>query len=45
VGRAKITTQQRTAANPFGFGVKPGDLSPRQLSILAALGISLRGKK
>lgn len=36
------TTQQRFGANPFGFGVKSGDLSARQFAILAALGISLR---
>jgi hypothetical protein len=34
------TTHQRRLANPFGFGKKFGDLSGRQLSILAALGIS-----
>lgn len=34
------TTKQRVRANPFGFGVLPGDLSTRQLSILAALGLS-----
>ena len=33
-------TKQRLPANPFGFGINPGDLSGRQLSILAALGIS-----
>lgn len=39
---AKIThvTQQRRLANPFGFGVESGGLSGRQVSILAALGIS-----
>lgn len=34
------TTKQRVQANPFGFGVLPGDLSDRQWSILAALGLS-----
>lgn len=34
------TTKQRQQANPFGFGVLPGDLSNRQLSILAALGLT-----
>lgn len=34
------TIKQRRLANPFGFGVLDGDLSLRQTSILAALGIS-----
>jgi hypothetical protein len=34
------TTKQRVRANPFGFGILPGALSARQLSILAALGLS-----
>jgi len=38
-----VETKKRVQANPFGFGVTWGGLSPRQLSILAALGIS-RGK-
>jgi len=33
-------TKKRTQANPFGFGVNWSGLSPRQLSIVAALGIS-----
>jgi hypothetical protein len=33
-------SHQRQLANPFGFGLKFGDLNDRQLSILAALGIS-----
>lgn len=39
---AKVTSviKQRRAANPFGFGIRPGDLSPRQLSIIAALGLT-----
>lgn len=38
----KVTsvTKQRRAATPFGFGVLPGDLTPRQLSIIAALGLT-----
>lgn len=38
------TTKKRLAANPFGFGVVWKDLSPFQLSILAALGIN-RGSR
>lgn len=40
--RGKITyvTKQRRRANPYGFGVSDNDLSLRQMSILAALGIS-----
>jgi hypothetical protein len=34
------TTKQRMAANPFGFGLTPGDLSNRQWSIIAALGMT-----
>lgn len=34
------TTMQRRPATPFGFGINPGDLSARQLSIIAALGLS-----
>lgn len=34
--------KQRKAANPFGFGLTDDDLSLRQLSILAALGINRR---
>lgn len=32
--------KQRRAANPFGFGVLTGSLTARQLSIIAALGLS-----
>lgn len=38
--RTKFESQQRVRANPFGFGVLPGSLSAKQLSILAALGLS-----
>lgn len=34
------TTKQRLPASPFGFGILPGDLSTRQWSILAALGMT-----
>jgi len=36
------TRLRRRYATPFGFGLLPTDLSPKQLSILAALGLSLR---
>jgi hypothetical protein len=32
--------KRRLAANPLGFGVNWADLSPKQLSILAAIGIT-----
>jgi len=35
------TLKKRVKAHPFGFGVRDVDLTPKQLSILAALGISL----
>lgn len=38
----KTTVKKRVRATPYGFGLDPGwsDLSPRQLAILAALGIT-----
>jgi hypothetical protein len=36
-----ITSKVRRPANPFGFGVDFADLSPLQLAIAAAVGISL----
>lgn len=38
-------SKQRRAANPFGFGISPQALSPKQWSILAALGLSLASRK
>jgi hypothetical protein len=35
-----LESKQRQAASPYGFGLVTDDLSPRQLAILAALGIS-----
>jgi hypothetical protein len=35
-----ITTKRRRPANPFGFGIGWEDLSPTQLAITAALGIT-----
>jgi len=37
---AEIETKQRVVASPFGFGVSWDGLSPRQLAITAALGIT-----
>lgn len=34
------STKQRRRANPFGFGLSEGNLSLRQVSILAALGLN-----
>jgi len=39
-----IETKQRVQANPYGFGLTWKNLSPFQLSILSALGISKSGK-
>jgi len=38
---ATALTQKRMPANPFGFGLNKADLSPRQIAILAALGLVL----
>lgn len=40
VGETYQSIQQRHPANPFGFGISHEDLTPRQLSIIAALGLS-----
>lgn len=34
------TVKRRVTASPFGWGISQGDLSPMQLSILGALGLS-----
>lgn len=39
-GSITYTSQRRLRSNPFGFGLNEADLSPRQVSILAALGIN-----
>lgn len=36
----QVETKSRHAASSFGFDLAPGDFTPRQLSILAALGMS-----
>jgi hypothetical protein len=38
--KREIESKRREMANPFGFGLAYGDLSARQLAILAALGMS-----
>jgi hypothetical protein len=40
--RIEYVYQRRIPASPFGFGISDGDLTPKQISILAALGISRR---
>lgn len=39
-GSLTISSKSRYAGSPFGFGVKESSLSPMQLSILGALGLS-----
>nr|UJQ84972.1 MAG: hypothetical protein 1 [Leviviridae sp.] len=39
------TVKQRRRATPFGFGLNPGEFTPRQLAIVAALGLSRDGRK
>jgi len=41
-GRITKTTQRRLPASPFGFGILPGGLNAHQISILAALGLTMR---
>lgn len=42
VASIRCETKQRRSANPFGFGVDAGSYSPRQLAILASLGMTLK---
>lgn len=42
VSTVRKTRMRRLHATPFGFGLLAGDLTPKQFSILAALGLSLR---
>jgi len=44
VVRFEVNSKQRVQANPYGFGLTWNSLSPFQLSILAALGITKHGK-
>lgn len=39
------TTKKRRRATPYGFGFDPGTFTPRQWSIIAALGISRRPRQ
>lgn len=39
------TIRQRRRATPFGFGLELGAFTPRQLAIVAALGLSRDGRK
>ncbi len=38
-GVIRIQNKTRISASPYGFGLTPGDLSPRQWAILVALGM------
>jgi len=40
-----IVQKLRRRASPFGFGLAEGDLTPRQLAIAAALGLTMGGKR
>jgi hypothetical protein len=40
----RTVVKQRRRATPFGFGVDFGKLSPKQLSIIAALGLNKGGR-
>lgn len=44
---ASVTTEnkRRRPATPFGFGILPGSLTTRQLSIIAALGLTTMSNK
>nr|UJQ85830.1 MAG: hypothetical protein 1 [Leviviridae sp.] len=42
--RDVYTVKQRRRATPFGFGLEVGDFTPRQWAIIAALGMSRRGR-
>lgn len=38
-GRVLVTHKTRCLASPYGFGLKPGDLTARQWAILVAMGL------
>lgn len=41
-GAAVYTAKSRIGASPYGFGLTMGDFTPRQVAILAAIGITRR---
>jgi len=43
-GKTVTTAKSRIVASPFGFGTSWGDLDPRQIAILTAIGITRRGR-
>lgn len=43
-GKTVTTVKSRIVASPFGFGTTWGDLTPRQVAILTAIGITRRGR-
>lgn len=45
VASITIENKRRRPATPFGFGILPGDLSARQLSIITALGLTTLSNK
>lgn len=44
-GRTVYTVKSRVGASPFGFGLTWDDFSPKQVAIMAALGITQSGRK
>jgi hypothetical protein len=40
-----IVVKQRVPGHPYSFGASPGDLSNRQIAILAALGLTKSGSR
>lgn len=44
IDELEIVSKRRLRATPYGFGLETGAFTPRQLAIIAALGISRDGK-